>query len=75
MGPIFNDSDWVRDTTTFGYTYPDLDRVGDRRAIWSEVCYIYIWSIRSASNNRFYTPPSEMMPLNLSPYPRLGRTP
>ncbi|OAP60301.1 hypothetical protein AYL99_05303 [Fonsecaea erecta] len=66
LGPIYYDSDWARDIESFGYTYPDLDRVSDPKVIWSRVYRRYIWSIRSASSRRFSTPPSDMMPLNLN---------
>ncbi|KIW32469.1 uncharacterized protein PV07_04014 [Cladophialophora immunda] len=66
LGPIYYDSDWCRDIESFGYTYPDLDRLRDPKVIWSRVYHRYIWSIRSASSRRFSTPPSDMMPLNLN---------
>jgi hypothetical protein len=66
LGPIYYDSDWARDTESFGYTYPDLDGLRNPRTIWSEVYHRYIWSIRSASSSRFSTPPSDMRPLNLN---------
>lgn len=66
MGSIFYDSDWARDTESFGYTYPDLDGLRNPREIWSGVYHRYIWSIRTASSSRFTPPPSDMKPLNLS---------
>lgn len=66
LGPIYYDSDWARDTEKLGYTYPDLDRMGSTRAIWSGVYYRYIWSVRRTSSRRFSKPPSDMMPLNLN---------
>lgn len=66
MGPIFYDSDWARDTESFGYTYPDLEGLRDPRAVWRSVYNKYIWSIRSASSSRFSPPPSDMKPINLN---------
>lgn len=66
LGPIFYDSDWARDTESFGYTYPDLEGSRDPRAIWRGVYHKYIWSIRSAPSSRFSPPPSDMKPINLN---------
>ena len=66
MGAIFYDSDWARDTESFGYTYPDLDGLRNPREIWSRVYHRYIWSIRTATSSKFTPPPSDMKPLNLT---------
>jgi tyrosinase len=66
LGRLFYDSDWARDTESFGYTYPDLDGLHSPRTVWREVYNRYIWSIRIAPSSKFSKPPSDMMPLDLN---------
>ena len=66
LQPVYYDSDWARDTESFGYTYPDLDGLRSIRTIWEGVYNRYAWSFRSATSRKFSKPPTDMMPLNLN---------
>ena len=64
-GDTFWTSDQSRSTTTFGYTYPDIQGISDPDQVKALFETHYEWSRRTPTQN-YKDPPKDMKPLDLS---------